>query len=61
MALSKVMGSSVLKRELRGEAHFDKDLEFLVLLLKLFEDIDSLSMVTAELSIHLLHLLSVLI
>ena len=44
-----------------GGAYSDKVLELLVLLLQLFEDIDRLSVVTAELPVHLLHLLSIFI
>lgn len=49
------------KQHLRIRAYSDKGLKFLVLLLQLFEDINSLDVVTAKLAIRLLHLLSVFI
>lgn len=42
-------------------AYFDEVLQFFVLLLQLFEDIDSLGVMATELSIHLLHLLCIFI
>lgn len=51
---------SVKAQALRG-SYSDKVLEFLVLLLQLFEDGDGLSVVTAELTVDLLHLLSIFI
>lgn len=41
--------------------YFDEVLQFFVLLLQFFEDIDSLGVMAAELSIHLLHLLCIFI
>lgn len=41
--------------------HFDKVLEFFILLLKLLEDTDGVHVVTAEIAVHLLHCLGVFI
>lgn len=48
-------------RGLEAGAYFDKVLQFFVLLLQLFEDIDGLGVMAAELSVHLLHLLGVFV
>lgn len=44
-----------------GAAYFDKVLKFLILLQQFFEDIHSLCVMAAELSIHLLHCLCIFI
>ena len=43
------------------KAYLDKELELLVLLLQLFEEVDGLRVVAAEVSVQLLHLLRILL